>query len=71
LQAFNNHDADGVATEMSQDRIFTDPFQEGPLTRPEFHASCNEGFEAFPDARWGRHRRVADADGAVMIEATS
>jgi steroid delta-isomerase-like uncharacterized protein len=69
FEAFNDHDADGVAAEIAEEGIFTDPFQEEPLDKAEFHASCVEVFEAFPDARWERHRLVGD-DGTVMIEAT-
>jgi len=68
--AFDDHDADGVVTEMAEEMTFDDPMQDEPLTRDEFYEVCVGFFHVFPDARWETERLLADEDDAVAVQGT-
>ncbi|MFC6755816.1 MULTISPECIES: ester cyclase [Haloarcula] len=70
FEAFNDHDADGIVAEMAAEGTFTDPFQDEPLARDEFHEMCVGFFDVFPDARWERERVIGGQDSTVAVQAT-
>lgn len=67
IEAFNEHDPDGVLEEMAEGGTFTDPLEEG-LTGAEFHEFTAEIFEAFPDVRHEVSRVITSNDGVTAIE---
>lgn len=70
LEAFDNHDADGVAAEFAEEGTFYDPPQDEELTKEEFRAYCVEIFEAFPDVRVEEERVLTAPDGTTAVEWT-
>ncbi|MBX0285796.1 ester cyclase [Halomicroarcula sp. F28] len=70
FEAFNDHDTDGIVAEMAPEGTFTDPFQDEPLAKAEFHEMCVGFFDVFPDARWERERVIGGEDSTVAVQAT-
>lgn len=68
VEAFNEHDADGVIAEFAEDGTFLDPVQDDKLTKAEFREYTTELLEAFPDV-WVEEERVIASDTETAIEA--
>jgi len=66
LEAFNDHNADGVADEFAEEGTFYDPPQDEKLTKPEFREYCKTLLEAFPDVRMEEDRAFVTPGGAAI-----
>lgn len=67
IEAFNDHDADGVVDEFTEEGTFLDPLQDEELSRAERPGYTTEVFEGFPDVRIEVHRSLT-ADDATAVE---
>jgi steroid delta-isomerase-like uncharacterized protein len=67
LEAFDDHDADGVLAEFAEGGTFTDPLEE-ELAGEELREYCEDLFVAFPDLRLEEKRVMTSEGGATAIE---
>lgn len=66
LEAFNNHDVDGVVTEFDEDATFSDPPNDEPLGKAELPVYFEELFGAFPDVKVEVKQSFVSSDGAAL-----
>lgn len=67
IEAFNDHDVEGLMDQMAADATFTDPL-ETDVSGAELREYTVEIFEAFPDLRLDVKRVISSDDEVVAIE---
>jgi len=69
IEAFNDHDLDGVMAEFAEDATFNDPLLDEPAVGEEVRAYTADVLQGFPDVRL-EIERVFETDGAYALEGT-
>jgi steroid delta-isomerase-like uncharacterized protein len=67
-EAWNGHDAEGVAACFGTDGTYQDPATGGPLRGPGIAAYAQGLFEGFPDVRFDIVNVVEDGAGPLAFE---
>jgi steroid delta-isomerase-like uncharacterized protein len=68
IDAWNRHDASGIAALFADGGTYTDPTTEGELQGDRIAAYAGSLFEAFPDLSFETRLPVQAGDGAVAFE---
>lgn len=69
IDAFNDHDVEGLMAEYAESVTFADPFHD-ELRKAELRRYVDEVFESFPDIRYEQHRVVSGDGGETAMEVT-
>lgn len=67
VEAFNDHDLDGLMEEMAEGSTFTDPLEE-EVSGAKLRTYTSDIFEAFPDVRLEVDRVITAEEGPTAIE---